>query len=139
MQVKKLDHIHVYAADPDGSAKFYIDHFEAKPILRNHNANGDTRIFLALGGQVVVLGDFPKGLGPANPPECGDGAYSHGFGIAHIGLRVGDVALALEELSEAQVRILSQPVREESGLTYAYVAAPDGVVIELTQYAAGSA
>lgn len=138
MQVKKLDHIHVYAADPDASAKFYTDHFEAKPIVRNRNANGDTRIFLALGGQVLVLGDFPKGLRPASPPDAGDGAYSNGFGIAHFGLRVEDVEFAVQELASAKVRVLSEPIREQSGLTYAYVAAPDGVVIELTQYASGS-
>ena len=134
MQVKSLDHIHIYAADPEGSARFYSHHFEAKPILRNTNVNGDTRIFLALGGQVLVLGSFPRGLVPAPPPEAGDGAYGHGFGVAHFGLRVADIDAAIAELSDSGVRVLSQPVQEESGLTFAYVAAPDGVVVELTQY-----
>ena len=134
MQVKSLDHIHIYAAEPEESARFYTHHFEAKPILRNTNANGDTRIFLALGGQVLVLGSFPRGLAPVPPPEAGDGAYRHGFGVAHFGLRVADVDVAIAELSNAGVRVLSQPAREPSGLTYAYVAAPDGVVVELTQY-----
>jgi len=134
MQVKSLDHIHIYAADPEGSARFYTHHFEAKPILSNTNANGDTRIFLALGGQVLVLGSFPGGLAPTPPPEAGDGAYRHGFGVAHFGLRVADVDAAIAELSASGVRVLSQPVRETSGLTYAYIAAPDGVVVELTQY-----
>jgi lactoylglutathione lyase len=134
MQVKSLDHIHIYAAKPEESARFYTEHFEAKPILRNTNANGDTRIFLALGGQVLVLGSFPSGLAPAPPPEAGDGAYRHGFGVAHFGLRVADVDAAIAELSASGIRVLSQPVREPSGLTYAYVAAPDGVVVELTQY-----
>ena len=134
MQVKSLDHIHIYAADPEESVGFYTLHFEAKPILRNTNVNGDTRVFLALGGQVLVVGSFPSGLAPAPPPEAGDGAYRHGFGVAHFGIRVADVHAAIEELLDAGVRVLSQPVREESGLTYAYVAAPDGVVVELTQY-----
>ncbi|MCZ6782554.1 MAG: VOC family protein [Proteobacteria bacterium] len=134
MQVKSLDHIHIYAAEPEESARFYTDHFEAKSIHRNTNANGDTRIFLALGGQVLVLGSFPSGLAPAPPPEAGDGAYRHGFGVAHFGLRVADVDAAIVELSASGVRVLSQPVREPSGLTYAYLAAPDGVVVELTQY-----
>ena len=101
---------------------------------RSERANGDTRIFLALGGQILVVGSFPTGLVPAPPPEAGDGAYSHGFGVAHFGLRVADVAAAIAELSDSGVRVLSQPVREPSGLTYAYVAAPDGVVVELTHY-----
>ena len=135
MKVKSLDHIHIYAADPDTSAQFYQQHFAAKPVHRNTNANGDLRIFLALGGQILVLGSFPEGLAPVHPPEAGDGAYCHGFGVAHFGLRVTDVDAAIQELSACGVTILSQPVREASGLTYAYVAAPDGVVVELTQYA----
>ena len=34
MQVKSLDHIHIYAAEPEESARFYTHHFEAKPITR---------------------------------------------------------------------------------------------------------
>jgi catechol 2,3-dioxygenase-like lactoylglutathione lyase family enzyme len=135
MQVKSLDHIHIYAANPEESAQFYTQHFEARPVLRNTNAGGDTRIFLALGGQILVLGSFPEGLAPAHPPEAGDGAYCHGFGVAHFGLCVTNVDAAIQELSACGVPVLSQPVREASGLTYAYVAAPDGVVVELTQYA----
>lgn len=134
MKVESLDHIHIYAAEPEGSALFYQRHFGAKAVLRNTNVNGDSRIFLALGGQILVVGSFPNGLIPAAPPEAGDGAYRHGFGIAHFGLRVTDVTAAVAELSDLGVRVLTQPVCEPSGLTYAYIAAPDGVVVELTQY-----
>jgi len=134
LKVKSLDHIHIYAAEPEESAQFYQHHFEAKPVLRNTNANGDSRIFLALGGQILVVGSFPIGLTPAPPPEAEDGAYSHGFGVAHFGLRITNVRAAIAELSASGVRVLTQPVRERSGLIYAYVAAPDGVVVELTQY-----
>jgi catechol 2,3-dioxygenase-like lactoylglutathione lyase family enzyme len=134
MQVKSLDHIHIYAANPEESTQFYQRHFEAKPVHRNTNCNGDTRIFLALGGQIVVIGSFPKGMVSALPPTAGDGAYSHGFGVAHFGLRVADLAAAIAELSASGVRVLSDVVQEPTGLSYAYVAAPDGVVLELTQY-----
>jgi catechol 2,3-dioxygenase-like lactoylglutathione lyase family enzyme len=134
LKVESLDHIHIYAAEPEESAQFYQDYFEAKPVLRNTNSQGDLRIYLALGGQILVVGCFPAGLHPTAPPEAGDGAYSHGFGVAHIGIRVTDVHAAVAELSASDVRVLSEPLREPSGLTYAYVSAPDGVVIELTQY-----
>ncbi len=134
MKVESLDHIHIYAAEPVGWPRFYEEHFEAKAVHRNTNVNGDLRIFLSLGGQILVVGGFPIGQTAAAPPEAGDGAYTHGFGVAHFGLRVEDVATAVAELSTAGVRVLSQPVREASGLTYAYVEAPDGVVLELTQY-----
>ena len=92
------------------------------------------RIFLALGGQIIVLGSFPTGMGPVTPPEAGDGAYANGFGIAHFGLRVIDLDTSIDDLSAAGVCVLSEVVHEPTGLSYAYVAAPDGVVLELTQY-----
>jgi len=134
LKVQSLDHIHVYSAEPEESARFYTQHFSAAPVHRNTNANGDLRIFLALGGQILVIGDFPAGLTPAAPPDVGDGAYDHGFGVAHFGLRVEDVSVAIAELSASGVRVLAEPRCEPSGLTYAYIAAPDGVVVELTQY-----
>jgi catechol 2,3-dioxygenase-like lactoylglutathione lyase family enzyme len=134
VRVKSLDHIHIYAANPEQSAEFYQLHFEAKQAHRNVNTNGDARIFLALGGQIIVLGSFPTGMASIAPPEAGDGAYVHGFGIAHVGLRVGDLEASIDELSASGVRVLSEIVREPTGLSYAYVAAPDGVILELTQY-----
>jgi catechol 2,3-dioxygenase-like lactoylglutathione lyase family enzyme len=134
VRVESLDHIHIYASEPDESARFYENHFEATVVLRNTNVNGDVRIFLAVGGEIVVVGGFPGGIVPSPPPEAGDGAYTHGFGVAHFGFRVADVRAAIAELSKSGVRVLSEPVSEPSGLKYAYIAAPDGVVIELTQY-----
>ena len=134
MRVESLDHLHIYAEDPEASARFYQRHFEAREVHRNENRNGDLRLFLALGDQIVVVGSFPAGMTPAPPPDPGDGAYVQGFGVSHFGLRVSNLASAIEELSAAGVRILADPCQEASGLKYAYIAAPDGVVIELTQY-----
>ena len=134
MNVLSLDHIHIYSANPEESARFYIDHLNATRVHGNTNKNGDLRIFLALGGQILVVGSFPSGMTATEPPKPGDGAYEHGFGVAHFGLRVEDVFAAIAELSASGVRLLAEPESEASGLTYAYIAAPDGVVIELTQY-----
>ena len=134
MKIESLDHIHIYCEDAERSAGFYREHFGAEEVLRNQNVYDQTRVFVRLGGQLLVLGPFPPGIVPSAPPEPGDGAYSQGFGVAHFGLRVRDVDAAVEELAAAGVPILSQPVREATGLVYAYVAAPDGVVVELTQY-----
>ena len=134
MRVERLDHIHIYAADPEASALFYRDHFEAKEVERNANRNGDLRVFLALGRQILVVGSFPHGMTAKNPPDPGDGAYANGFGVSHFGLRVLDVDAAVAELLACGVEILAAPFQEASGLKYAYIAAPDGVVIELTEY-----
>ncbi len=134
MKIEMLDHIHVYSATPEESASFYKEFFEANELFRNENIHGQTRIFLSIGGQLVVLGPFPPDITPGTPPACGDGAYTHGFGVAHFGFKVEDVEVAAKELAAAGVSILSDPVHEPSGISYCYLAAPDGVVIELTQY-----
>jgi catechol 2,3-dioxygenase-like lactoylglutathione lyase family enzyme len=137
VNVLSLDHIHIYSANPEESARFYIDHLNATRVHDNTNKNGDLRIFLALGGQILVVGSFPSGMSATEPSKAGDGAYEHGYGVAHFGLRVEDVFAAITELSASGVRLLAEPQSEASGLTYAYIAAPDGVVIELTQYESG--
>jgi lactoylglutathione lyase len=134
MHVESLDHIHIYAADPEASVGFYELHFEAKEVHRNTGDDDRVQIFLALGGQIVVVASFPDGMTPTAPPGSGDGAYDHGFGVAHFGLRVLDIAAALEELTAGGVAVLTKTTPGFSGLEYAYIAAPDGVVIELTQY-----
>ena len=134
MKIEALDHIHVYCADPEASVAFYRSHFEAGEVHRSDNVHGQQRIFLSLGGQLLVLGPFPPDLSASQPPAPGDGAYRHGFGVAHFGLRVGDVRAAVAELIAAGVEIMGEPTEEDTGLVYAYVCAPDGVVIELTQY-----
>jgi catechol 2,3-dioxygenase-like lactoylglutathione lyase family enzyme len=134
MRVESLDHIHVYCQDPESSAAFYTRHFEATEVLRNSNLQGELRIFLALGGQLLVFGPFPTGHTPAEATDPGDGAYRNGMGVAHIGLNVANVAAAVDELTAAGVAILSAPATEATGLKFAYVAAPDGVVLELTEY-----
>jgi catechol 2,3-dioxygenase-like lactoylglutathione lyase family enzyme len=135
VKIESLDHVHIYSRNPEQSASFYLEHFEAREVLRNENIHGQTRIFLGLGGNLIVLGPFPPDIEAAEPPAAGDGAYRHGFGVAHIGLRVRDVEAASRELVASGVTLLSGPTVEPTGLRYAYVAAPDGVVLELTEYA----
>jgi len=134
MKILSMDHIHVYCGDLESSAAFYTEHFEAQEVMRNENVHDQTRVFLSLGGTLLVLSPAPPDITPVNPPAAGDGAYTHGFGVAHFGLHVDDVEASVRELSDRGVEILGPPVSETTGLTYAYFAAPDGVVIELTQY-----
>ena len=134
MKVLKLDHIHVYCEDVEKSTVFYIENFDASELMRNENVHSQPRVFLSLGESVLVLSPFPPGISPTSPPAPGDGAYSNGFGVSHFGLRVADIEEAVAQLVDQGIEILGQPISEPTGLTYAYFAAPDGVVVELTQY-----
>ena len=131
MQVEALDHIHIHGVDPDASASFFTEHFAATVVERH--ADGPS-VVIALGGEILIFSALPEGVVPAPHPDFVGGAYANGFGVAHFGLRVADVIGAVDELDAAGVPILGKP-QVEPGLTVAYVGAPDGVVIELTQYA----
>ncbi|MBT8481085.1 MAG: hypothetical protein HKP36_05810 [Myxococcales bacterium] len=66
------------------------------------------------------------------PPEAGKGALRSGFGVAHFGLQTTDLDGDLARLGEAGVYAHAEP-RRTGSIRYAYVTAPDGVVIELVE------
>jgi catechol 2,3-dioxygenase-like lactoylglutathione lyase family enzyme len=76
---------------------------------------------------------YPPSIEPGIPPVYGDGTYQGGFGVAHVGLHVDSVEDAVESVRRRGSTILSEP-KENAGLRFAYVGAPDGVIIELLEY-----
>lgn len=88
---------------------------------------------MILGGQVLAIAAFPEGLEAKPHPEVGDGATRAGFGVAHLGLNVDDLPGWVRRLEDAGVHVHSAP-REAGLLQYVYFTAPDGVIVELTQY-----
>jgi len=130
--ITALDHIHLYAADPERTLRFYEDCFGAERLGALGNDHGDHNHFLLLGGQLLVVSAFPPDIEPADPPEVGDGARRAGFGVAHFGLQTADLAGVVAKLERAGVDVHSAP-RGEGAIRYVYFSAPDGVVIELVQ------
>jgi len=133
MKIHRLDHIHIYAADPDASLRFYEKCFGAEVIAETRTSRGGTMYFLRVGGFVLVLAPYPPGTEPGIPTRYADGAYQNAFGVAHFGLQVEDLSDAVETVRRLGAEILSEP-REHAGLWFAYVGAPDGVIIELLEY-----
>lgn len=133
MKIEALDHIHIYSKDPESAATFYKQSFGGAEAFRNEGATGGIRIFISLGGLMLVIGSFPFARSTSDAPEDGH-SYQHGMGLDHFGMRVEDLKTAVEELREQGVKILTEPVHDPSGISYAFIAAPDGVIVELTQY-----
>lgn len=135
MQVKAIDHIHIYGADPHASLAFWERHFGAKKLMETKNAHHQDVLIVTVGGQGMAFSEFPPGVVPPQPgvsAQAGREGMSPG-GVMHLGINVDDVRAAAAELRAAGVKVHTEPA-EAYGVTFAYVEAPDGVLIELTQY-----
>ena len=133
MKIEAFDHIHIYSKEPEVAAKFYIQTFSGEKVYQKAGAGG-SRIYLSLGGQIIVIGPFPTGRSESGSDDLDAKTHQHHFGLDHFGIRVKDLGAAVQELRELGVQILAEPVSGSSGIRYAFIAAPDGVKIELTQY-----
>ena len=136
MQIKSIDHIHIYSLHLDRSVEFWQKHFAGEKVLETKNHLHQAVVILRVGGQNLAFSEFPPELVPKEPPKVSAAAGSTGTGLAgvmHLGINVGEVRGAVAELAAAGVPVHLQPV-EAYGTTSAYVEAPDGVLIELTQY-----
>jgi len=135
MNVKSLDHIHIGCRDVERALGYYRRHFQAKDVAVLKNIHGQALTLIDVGGKVLALSDFPPGVelpATAPDPDAAREGVSRG-GVMHLGINVEDVVAAVTELRAAGEPIHAEPVTAE-GVTFAYVEAPDGVLIELTQY-----
>jgi len=62
MKIESFDHIHIYSKEPEEAAKFYIQFFDSEKLYQKEGAGG-LRIFLLLGGQIIVIGPYPSDRG----------------------------------------------------------------------------
>jgi catechol 2,3-dioxygenase-like lactoylglutathione lyase family enzyme len=128
-----FDHLHIYSADVDTTIAFYTAVLGGELLGNLPTEHEELNHFVLLGGQLLVISRFPPGLGPAQPPPHGDGALRTGYGVAHFGLNVADLGVAIGRLRQAGIEPHAPPAGSGK-VRYVYVTAPDGVVIELTQY-----
>ncbi len=130
--ITSVDHIHIHTADPMATIRFYESCLGAEHLGSIPSGEGGRNHGVLLGGQILVISEFPAGMTPADPPEAGEGALRSGFGVAHFGVQTTDLDGDLARLAEAGVNAHAEP-RRTGSIRYAYVTAPDGVVIELVE------
>lgn len=131
--IASFDHIHIYTADLPSSLSFYRNVLGAELVGAIPNSHSGHNHVLLLAGQYLVFSTYPPGMTPQQPASHGDGALSHGFGVAHLGLNVHWLEPVITRLEDAGFQLHTSP-RGEGVVRYVYFTAPDGVVIELTQY-----
>lgn len=112
--------------------RFYESCLGAEHLGSIPSGEGGRNHGVLLGGQILVISEFPAGMTPAEPPEAGEGALRSGFGVAHFGVQTTDLDGDLARLGKAGVHAHAEP-RRTGSIRYAYVTAPDGVVIELVE------
>ena len=132
----EFDHIHIIAENPHNTSAWYVEMLGAE-ITADTVARGAPQIFMEVGGKIIIIrgrrpGEDPT---PAKPVrKYGDFSSHNEWGTDHFGfLFKGDLKAFCDELRAKGVTF---PVKLKTGVngsTLCYIAAPDGVSIELMQ------
>ena len=132
----RFDHVHIISKNPRAAAEWYVEMFGAT-IAADTVARGAPQIFVELGGMTILIRGERPGEAPADPrPICpyADFSSHNAWGTDHFGfLYQGDLEAFCAELRAKGVSFPVELKRGVSGSLLCYVAAPDGVSIELMQ------
>ncbi len=132
----KFDHVHIISENPHASAAWYVDKLGAT-IAADTIARGAPQIFVELGGMTILIrgrraGEEPAAARPIRP--YADFSSHNAWGTDHFGFYYdGDLAAFCDELRAKGVSFPVEPKRGVNGSLLCYVAAPDGVSIEIME------
>jgi len=131
----EFDHVHIISRDPSASAKWYEEMFGAR-IARETEARGAPQIFVEIGGMNVIIRGHRPGEEPSDPKavrQFADYSSHDEWGTDHFGFTYkGDLRAFCDEL-RGKGATFPVELKEMNGMLLCYVAAPDGVSIELMQ------
>ena len=135
-----FDHIHLISRDPKATAHWYCEMFGGEVTNVQESLRGAPQIDVRVAGMTIVIRGQRPGEQPArtNPMRHFDGYSSHDeWGTDHFGFTYrGDLRAFCGALKRKGVRMAVEPWEFKPGMVLCYVAAPDGVSIELIQEAA---
>ena len=130
----RFDHVHIISETPHESAKWYVDMFGAE-IAADTVSRGAPQIFVELGGMNIIIRGKRPGEAPTRPRPIepySDYSSHNEWGTDHFGfLYAGDLRAFCNELRAKGVTFPVELKDGPSGRQLCYVAAPDGVSIEL--------
>lgn len=132
-----FDHIHLISRDPHAAAQWYRDMFGGEIATVQPDLRGAPQIDVRVAGMTIVIRGRRPGEAPAQtrPMHHFDGFSSHDeWGTDHFGFTYrGDLRAFCDELKRKGARMAVEPWEFKPGMVLCYVAAPDGVSIELIQ------
>lgn len=136
-EVMAFDHIHLISRDPKAAGDWYKEMFGGEIAEVQSNLRGAPQIDVKVGGMTIVIRGRRPGEQPGDtqPMRHFDGYSSHDkWGTDHFGFTYrGDLRAFCADLKLKGVRMAVEPWEFKPGLVLCYVAAPDGVSIELIQ------
>ncbi len=131
-----FDHIHLIAKDPEATAKWYVDVLGAE-IKASYQTRNAPQISVNLGGMTLLVrgqrsGEVP---GEASPmQEYADYSSHNEWGTDHFGYTYnGDLRAYCDELRSRGAQFSVEPWEFTPKNWLCYVAAPDGVSIEIVE------
>jgi catechol 2,3-dioxygenase-like lactoylglutathione lyase family enzyme len=133
MSMVSFDHIGLSVADLDRQSRFYVEVFGFRETHRTEIPDANIRIAL-LNGPGGASVEFTERAGSA-PQQFADPIEGAGIqGYFHWALTVNDLDAAVAAAVAHGARALSQPaLARRPGIRFAYVADPEGNLIELLQ------
>ncbi len=127
----KLNHIHIRCQDMQKAEDCYVKVLGGQVIKRD-SVPGMPIVRIQLGGQIIALSPPREGI--QVEPLSGNNRW----GVWQIALEVDDVNAAYEELRSRGAIFKGEPVEQVPGVKIAFMEAPDGVEIELLEFASSS-
>lgn len=124
-----FEHIHLRSPDPETTARYYEEMFDAE-VIRSEQ-DGNTRVDLNLGGSKVFIAPVSPGDNTAAPPTT---PYQ---GLDHFGLTVSGIDAIAGELKAKGAEFTMDPTTIRPGVRIAFIKGPEGVSIELVDRSAG--
>ncbi len=131
-----FDHIHIISADPEAAAHWYVEILDGA-ITDRYELRGAPQIGVKFEGATLLI----RGRRPGEDPRTTSDLRSFGnfashdqWGTDHFGFRVsGDFNAYCERIREKGATFSVEPHEFLPDFHIAYLAAPDGVTVELVE------
>ncbi len=131
-----FDHVHLISEDPKAAALWYERILGGK-ITAEYEPRSSPQINISLGGMTVIIrgkrpGEYP--VSTRGMQHFDDYSSHNEWGTDHFGFTYdGDLKMLCEEMRSKGATFAVEPWEFAPATLLCYVAAPDGVSIELVQ------
>ena len=124
----KAEHTHIRCQDVEAAVKWYEQIMNGK-ILRRGEVPGMPIVRMDVGGQVLALSPKREEM----TVEASSGKPQ--WGVWQLAYEVDDIEKAYQEMKSKGAKFKKEPFQQTPAAKVAFIDAPDGVEIELLEFA----